>query len=196
MDFPRSLLLWVIHHHSKTRGGRWVGKAGVNLWPWVEGDTQDSPSQIPHSIINTHGARAAPTEGFTLAAGKAWRLSTLALGKQTWGGWWDRHICQKKLQVLKQKVVTPVWVVVGRARGRIWQVLSLAAQCTRKEGTQWLLLEIVHVIYLLQIHQNIALCSYRMLLNEKPHEQMDALLFYNLIHGSSVNTDLANDFCL
>lgn len=33
-----------------------------------------------------------------------------------------------------------------------------------------------------------------MLLNEKPGKWMDALLFDNLIHGPSVNTDLANDF--
>lgn len=73
---------------------------------------------------------------------------------------------------------------------------SLHTQPERKEETQQLLLEVVHVIYLLWIHQGIALCGYRMLLNEKPHEEMDALLFYNLIHGSSVNTDLTNDFGL
>lgn len=61
---------------------------------------------------------------------------------------------------------------------------------------QRLLLKIVCVIYLLRIHQDITLCAYRILLNEKPCEQMDALIFYNLIHGSLVNTNTANDFGL
>lgn len=72
---------------------------------------------------------------------------------------------------------------------------SLHTQPERKEETQQLLLEVVHVAYLLWVHQDIALCGYRMPLNEKPHE-MDALLFYNLIHGASVNTELTNDFGL
>lgn len=81
--------------------------------------------------------------------------------------------------------------------GRIRQVLSLLhSNPERKEETQRLLLEIAHIIYLLRIRQVITLCGYRMLLNEKPHEQTDALLFDSLICGSAVNTDLANDFGL
>lgn len=52
-------------------------------------------------------------------------------------------------------------------------MVSLHARPERKEETQQLLLEIVPVIYLLWIHQDIALCGYRTLLNEKAH---DALL--------------------
>lgn len=65
---------------------------------------------------------------------------------------------------------------------------------SKEEETQRCLLEIAHVIYLRQIRQDITLCGSRMLLNEKPGKWMDALLFDNLIHGTSVNTDLANDF--